>query len=70
MKKAKDTKKGPIKILGVGEGHDHGSLISQMPDLTRTYGRKTGPRALEMAGLDYKDIDLDMILSLTQFLQL
>ena len=40
MEKAKDTKKGPIKILGVGEGHDHGSMLSQMPDLTRTYGRK------------------------------
>ena len=61
MEKAKDTKKTPIKILGAGEGHDHGSLISQMPDLTRTYGRHTGPRALEMAGLDYKDIDLAMI---------
>ena len=33
----------------------------QMPDLTRTIAYQTGPRALQMAGVTHKDIDLAMI---------
>ena len=58
--RARDAKNGSVKILGAGEGHDH-SGISQMPDLTRAFGRNTGPQALEMAGLSHSDIDLAMI---------
>jgi acetyl-CoA acetyltransferase len=36
-------------------------MISQMPDLTRSIARETGPRALAMAGLKHSDIDLPMI---------
>ena len=52
--------KKPVWVLGVSEGHDHG-IISQMPDLTSTWARNTGPRALKMAGLTHDDIDLAMI---------
>ncbi|MCH8187065.1 MAG: thiolase, partial [Chloroflexi bacterium] len=45
---------------GAAEGHDHG-IVSQMPDLTRTWARVTGPKALERAGVTHKDIDLAMI---------
>jgi acetyl-CoA acetyltransferase len=58
--RAKDAKNGSVTILGAGEGHDH-SGISQMPDLTRAFGRNTGPQALEMAGVTHSDIDLAMI---------
>ena len=34
-----------LRILGAAEGHDH-SMISQMPDLTRTPAQYSGPRAL------------------------
>ena len=58
--RARDLKKAPVYVLGAAEGHDHG-IISQMPDLTRTIARETGPRALERAGLTHDDIDLAMI---------
>lgn len=58
--RARDTKKKPVWVLGSAEGHDHG-MVSQMPDLTRTYARYTGPEALRRAGLTYKDVDLAMI---------
>lgn len=58
--RARDTKKNPIRILGVGEGHDH-SMISQMPDLTSAFGRNTGPQAMKMAGVGHGDFDLTMI---------
>ena len=45
---------------GAAEGHDNG-MISQMPDLTRTIAYQTGPRALQMAGVTHKDIDLAML---------
>ena len=47
-------------ILGAAEGHDH-SMISQMPDLTRAFGRNTGQQALDMAGVSHSDLDLMMI---------
>ena len=36
-------------------------MISQMPDLTRAFGRNTGRQALEMAAVGHDDIDLAMI---------
>jgi acetyl-CoA acetyltransferase len=58
--RAKSTKKGGVSILGAAEGHDH-AVLHQMPDLTRTWGRHSGPQALEMAGLKHDDLDLAMI---------
>lgn len=58
--RARNARKGGVKVLGAGEGHDH-SMISQMPDLTSAFGRNTGPQALEMAGLTHDDLDLVMI---------
>ncbi|MFW6174878.1 MAG: acetyl-CoA acetyltransferase [Chloroflexota bacterium] len=58
--RARSARKGGVTILGAGEGHDH-SNIHQMPDLTRAFGRNTGPQALEMAGVTHADLDLAMI---------
>ena len=58
--RARDARKGGIRVLGAAEGHDH-SMVSQMPDLTSAFGRNTGPQALEMAGVSHADIDLAMI---------
>ena len=58
--RARDLPKKPVYVLGAAEGHDHG-LISTMPDLTRTWGRYSGPKSLEMAGVTHNDIDLAMI---------
>lgn len=58
--RAKDLKQKPVFILGAAEGHDHG-MISQMPDLTRTWARYSGPTALSRSGLTHNDIDLAMI---------
>ena len=58
--RAKSLKKKPVWVLGASEYHDH-SGITQMPDLTVTPASKTGPRALEMAGLTHADMDLTMI---------
>ena len=58
--RARDLKQKPVFILGAAEGHDHG-MIRQMPDLTRTWARYTGPTALSQSGLSHNDIDLAMI---------
>ena len=58
--RARDLAKKPVYVLGAAEGHDHG-IISTMPDLTRTWGRFSGPKALERAGVSHADIDLSMI---------
>ena len=58
--RARDLRKKPVWVLGAAEHHDHG-IISQMPDLTRTPAQVSGPRALAMAGLAHKDLDLTMI---------
>ncbi|MEE8517694.1 MAG: acetyl-CoA acetyltransferase [Dehalococcoidia bacterium] len=58
--RAKSLPKKPVSVLGVAEHHDH-SGISQMPDLTVTPARVTGPAALAMAGVTHADIDLTMI---------
>ena len=58
--RARDLKKKPVWVLGAAEGHDH-QIISQMPDMTSTFARETGPKALKRAGLSHGDIDLAMI---------
>ena len=58
--RARDAKKKPVWVLGAAESHDH-NLISQMPDLTRTVAKNTGPLALERSGVTHDDIDLAMI---------
>jgi acetyl-CoA acetyltransferase len=58
--RARDLPKKPVWILGMGEAHDH-QMISQMPDLTRTTARLSGPKALGMAGVGLDDIDLAML---------
>ena len=58
--RARDAKKSGVPVLGAAEGHDH-SMISQMPDLTRAFGTKTGPQAMEMAGVTHSDFDLAMV---------
>ena len=58
--RAKDTKKKPVWVLGAAESHDH-NMISQMPDLTRTVAKNTGPAAMRRAGVSHDDIDLAMI---------
>lgn len=60
LRRARGTRKGGVRILGVGEGHDH-SIVSQMPDLTSAFGRRTGPQAIAMAGVRHGDFDLVMI---------
>ena len=58
--RARDLAKKPVYVLGAAEGHDHG-MISQMPNLTSTWGRFSGPKALERAGMTHSDMDLNMI---------
>ena len=60
MRRAKDLKRKPVRVLGWGEGHDH-QIISQMPDLTSGPGRISGPRALAMAGIKHDDIDVAQV---------
>jgi acetyl-CoA acetyltransferase len=55
--RAADCRAAPAWVLGAGSSHSH-SMISQMPDLTVTPGRESGPRAFAMAGLTPADIDV------------
>jgi acetyl-CoA acetyltransferase len=59
MERAKGLKKRAVRVLGYAESHDH-AMVSQMPDLTSTTARRTGPAALQMAGVTHQDIDLLM----------
>ena len=59
-KRAKDLKKKPVYVLGVGESLSHAS-ISNMPDLTVTAASRSGPQAYQMAGLKPSDIDVAML---------
>jgi acetyl-CoA acetyltransferase len=47
----------PVWIRGHGEAHTH-LTIANMPDLTVTPAARSGPAALEMAGMTLADIDL------------
>ncbi|HEX5370808.1 MAG TPA: acetyl-CoA acetyltransferase [Dehalococcoidia bacterium] len=58
--RARDLPKKPVYVLGAAEYHDH-TIMSQMPDMTVTPAHSSGPRALAMAGLSHKDMDLTMI---------
>ena len=59
-KRAKELKKKPVYVLGVGESLSHAS-ISNMPDLTVTAASRSGPQAYQMAGLKPSDIDVAML---------
>lgn len=58
--RARDLRRPPVWVLGAAEHHDH-LMISQMPDLTVTPARVSGPRALAMAGISLGEIDLAML---------
>jgi acetyl-CoA acetyltransferase len=58
--RARDLRKPPVWVLGVAESTDH-SMISAMPDLTRTPAQYSGPEAMGMAGVTHADIDHAMI---------
>ena len=55
--RAKDFRKPPAYLLGVGAAHWH-RQISSMPDLTVTAATESGRRAYEMAGLGPADVDV------------
>jgi len=56
--RAKDLKQKPVYVLGAGTAHDHGMMISQMPDICTTPGVISGADAFEMAGISPKDVDI------------
>jgi acetyl-CoA acetyltransferase len=58
--RARDLPKPPVWVAGAAEHHDH-HMITQMPDLTLTPAHDSGPRALAMAGVTLRDLDLTMI---------
>jgi acetyl-CoA acetyltransferase len=58
--RAKDLRKHPVYLLGVGEAHWHRN-ISQMPDLTVTAAADSGRRAYEMAGVRPEEVDVVML---------
>jgi acetyl-CoA acetyltransferase len=58
--RAKDLRKPPVYLLGVGEAHWHRN-ISQMPDLTVTAAADSGRRAYEMAGVGPEEVDVAML---------
>ena len=58
--RARSCRKEPVWVVGASEGHDH-NLISQMPSLTSTWARESGPKSLQQAGLKHDDMDLTMI---------
>ncbi|MDT7944266.1 MAG: acetyl-CoA acetyltransferase [Dehalococcoidia bacterium] len=55
--RARDCRKRPVWVLGAATAHTH-LTISQMPDLTETPARISGPRAMAMAGVGHEDIDV------------
>ena len=55
--RAKDLKTKPVYIRGYGESTTH-ATIAQMPDLTLTAAAASGKKAMEMAGVAHKDIDV------------
>jgi acetyl-CoA acetyltransferase len=55
--RARNFKKKPVYILGVGEGHSH-EHVSQARSLTTSAAKEAGERAYAMAGLGPNDIDV------------
>ncbi|WP_288587635.1 acetyl-CoA acetyltransferase [uncultured Methylobacterium sp.] len=58
--RARDLARAPAYLLGAGMATSHRSF-AQMPDLTVTAARESGPRAFAMAGVDPREIDLLML---------
>ncbi len=58
--RARDLAQAPAYLLGAGMATSHRSF-AQMPDLTVTAARESGPRAFAMAGVDPREIDLLML---------
>ncbi len=56
-RRAADTRKAPIWILGHGQTHTHNS-ITNMPDLTMTGAVQSGRDAFAMAGITHDDLDV------------
>lgn len=55
--RARDFKKKPAYLLGIGEGHSH-EHISQAHSFVASAAKDAGERAYKMAGLGPKDIDV------------
>ncbi|KMO33582.1 thiolase [Methylobacterium variabile] len=58
--RARDLRRAPAYLLGAGMAASHRSF-AQMPDLTVTATRESGPRAFAMAGASPREIDLLML---------
>ncbi|MCA0962059.1 thiolase [Salipiger bermudensis] len=58
--RAKDLPGKPVYFMGAGGANYHRSIVA-MPDLTTTAAAESGPRAMEMAGVSQKDIDVVML---------
>jgi acetyl-CoA acetyltransferase len=56
--RARDLLQAPVIVLGAATAHDHGIGISQMPSITDTPGTRSGPLALERAGVTVTDVDV------------
>ncbi|MGH7838940.1 MAG: thiolase C-terminal domain-containing protein [Candidatus Binataceae bacterium] len=55
--RARDFKRKPVYLLGIGEGHSH-EHISQAHSFVASAAKDAGERAYAMAGLRPKDIDV------------
>lgn len=55
--RAKDFPKPPVYMLGAAAAHWH-RQITCMPDLTVTAASESGPRAMAMAGITHKNVDV------------
>ncbi|MFA7669906.1 MAG: acetyl-CoA acetyltransferase, partial [Burkholderiaceae bacterium] len=55
--RAHDFPKSPVFVLGVAAAHWH-RQITCMPDLTVSAAAESGPRAMSMAGITHRDIDV------------
>lgn len=55
--RARDSRATPVALLGAAAATHH-HAISNMPDLTRTAAAESGPRALAMADVDRREIDV------------
>ncbi|MDF1871623.1 thiolase [Vannielia sp.] len=58
--RAKDLPGKPVYFMGAGGANYHRSIVA-MPDLTTTAAAESGPRAMEMAGISQKDVDVAMV---------
>ncbi len=59
--RARDLKSKPIKVKGYGESQSHW-VLSEMPDLTDLISaKKSGAKAMAMAGVTHSDIDVVQI---------